>query len=153
MTEDDSGIVTTIEEIEGYNVVKAILRDMVDAKRIVMRDQKSFCAVLLDDNNRKNICRLWFNSKEKQVGIIDASGQRVRRSVGTIDDIFGLSEHLRERLSALLASGLKAHCIEDETAQSPRLSTVRELTSAADSNPPSRHSASPCAILSAREKF
>ena len=104
VTEDDSGIVTTIEEIEGYNVVKAILRDMVDAKRIVMRDQKSFCAVLLDDNNRKNICRLWFNSEEKQVGIIDASGQRVRRSVGTIDDIFSLSEHLRERLSALLAA-------------------------------------------------
>ena len=93
VAEDDSGVVTTIEEIEGYNVVKAILRDMVDAKRIVMRDQKSFCAVLLDDNNRKNICRLWFNSAEKQVGIIDASGQRIRRSIDTIDDIFGLSEH------------------------------------------------------------
>ena len=104
VAEDDSGIITTIEEIEGYNVVKAILRDMVDAKRIVMRDQKSFCAVLLDDTNRKNICRLWFNSAEKQVGIIDESGHRVRRSIDSIDDIFGLSEHLRARLSAVLSS-------------------------------------------------
>lgn len=102
--EDDSGVVTTMEEIEAYNVVKAILRDMVDVKRIVMRDQKMFCAVLLDDNNRKNICRLWFNSADKQVGIVDASGQRVRRPVDSIDDIFGLSEHLRERLSTLLAA-------------------------------------------------
>ena len=102
--EDDRGIDTTMEEIEGYHVVKFILRDMVDPKRIFMRDQKSFCGVLLDDNNRKNICRLWFNSAEKQVGIVDASGERVRRPINSIDDIFGLSEHLRERLSALLAA-------------------------------------------------
>lgn len=104
MAEDDSGIVTTIEEVEAYNVVKAILRDMVDAKRIFMRDQKMFCAVILDDNRNKNICRLWFNSSEKQVGIVDASGERVRRPIETVDDIFGLSEHLRERMSALLAA-------------------------------------------------
>ena len=102
--EDESGIVTTIEEIEAYNVIKAILRDMVDVKRIFIRDQKTFCAVILDDTNRKNICRLWFNSADKQVGIINAAGERVRRPIDTIDDIFGLSEHLRERLSALLAS-------------------------------------------------
>ena len=103
-SEDDSGVVTTIEEIEAYNVVKAILRDMVDAKRVVMRDQKMFCAVILDDNRNKNICRLWFNSSEKQVGIVDASGQRVRRPINSVDDIFGLSEHLRERLGALLTA-------------------------------------------------
>ncbi len=104
VAEDDSGIITTIEEIEGYNVVKAILRDIVDSKRISMRDQKSFCTVLLDDNNRKNICRMWFNTADKQVGIMDASGQRVRHPIDSIDDIFNLSNHLRERLSTLLAS-------------------------------------------------
>ena len=102
--EEDRSVVTTMEEIEGYHIVKFVLRDMVDPKRIVMRDQKSFCTVILDDNRNKNICRLWFNSANKQVGIIDPSGQRVRRPINTIDDIFGLSEHLRERLGAILAA-------------------------------------------------
>lgn len=100
--EDDSGIVTTLEEIEAYNVVKAILRDIVDVKRIFIRDQKMFCAVILDDTIRKNICRLWFNSEDKQVGIVDPSGERVRHSIEAIDDIFGLSEQLRSRLRTLL---------------------------------------------------
>lgn len=100
--EDDGGIVTTIEEIEAYNVVKAILRDMVDVKRIYMRDQKSFCAVILDDTIRKNICRLWFNSDDKQVGIVDPSGERVRHPIDSVDGIFDLSEHLRTRLGVLL---------------------------------------------------
>lgn len=65
--EDDSGGVdeatfTTEDEIAGFNIVRAIAAKAVDPKRIVMRDAKSYCAVLLDDNNRKTIARLHFNS-------------------------------------------------------------------------------------------
>lgn len=35
---------------------------MVDPRRIILRDAKSYCAVLLDDNNRKPVARLHFNS-------------------------------------------------------------------------------------------
>lgn len=64
--EDDGGppeaTITTEEEIAGFNIVRAIAAKVVDPKRIVMRDAKSYCAVLLDDNNRKTIVRLHFNS-------------------------------------------------------------------------------------------
>lgn len=53
---------TTEEEIAGFNIIRAIGAREVDPKRIVMRDAKSYCAVLLDDNNRKTIARLHFNS-------------------------------------------------------------------------------------------
>jgi hypothetical protein len=58
----EEGVITTEEEIAGFNIVRAIAAKAVDPKRIVMRDAKSYCAVLLDDNNRKTICRLHFNS-------------------------------------------------------------------------------------------
>ena len=55
-------IVTTEDEIAGFNIVRAIAAKVVDPKRIVMRDAKSYCAILLDDNNRKTIARMHFNS-------------------------------------------------------------------------------------------
>ncbi|KPA15830.1 prophage Lp2 protein 6 [Candidatus Magnetomorum sp. HK-1] len=66
----DDGIVTTEEEIEGYYYVKAIVRDIIDINRVCMRDTKSYYGILLDDNNRKPICRLHFNSlTKKYIGI------------------------------------------------------------------------------------
>jgi predicted type IV restriction endonuclease len=42
---------------------------MTDVERIVMRDAKSYCAILFDDNNRKPISRLYFNKKKLAIGI------------------------------------------------------------------------------------
>lgn len=58
----EEATITTEDEIAGFNIVRAIAAKLVDPKRIVMRDAQSYCAVLLDDNNRKTICRLHFNS-------------------------------------------------------------------------------------------
>jgi hypothetical protein len=44
----------------------------VKPERIAHRDQKSYFAVLLDDDNRKPIARLWFNGKkQKHLGLFD----------------------------------------------------------------------------------
>jgi hypothetical protein len=68
-TEDTDGIVTTEEEIAGFHIVRAIAAQKIDPKRVVMRDSKSYCAILLDDNNRKTIVRLHFNSPtNRQIG-------------------------------------------------------------------------------------
>jgi hypothetical protein len=52
--EPASLIVTTDEELEGFYIVKSLLRQNIDAKRITYRDAQSYFAILLDDNNRKN---------------------------------------------------------------------------------------------------
>ena len=44
---------TTKEELEGFYIVKSLLRDIVDPNRIVHRDTQSYMGILLEDNNRK----------------------------------------------------------------------------------------------------
>jgi hypothetical protein len=55
------GVMTTADEISGFHIIQAIASRLVSPNRIVMRDAKSYCAILLDDNNRKTIARLHFN--------------------------------------------------------------------------------------------
>lgn len=83
-----SKIVTTEEEIDGFNIVKAILRENTSVERIVPRDTQSYFGVLLDDNNRKPICRLHFNAKQKYLGIFDQNKQETRHPIESVDDIF-----------------------------------------------------------------
>ncbi|MBU1229072.1 MAG: type I restriction enzyme HsdR N-terminal domain-containing protein [Proteobacteria bacterium] len=87
---------TTEEEHEGFHLVKAILRRTVDPKRIIMRDNQSYCGVLLDDNNRKPLCRLHFNGKQKYLGLFTADKTEERVPIATIDDIYTHADRLRE---------------------------------------------------------
>jgi len=91
---DDDGIITTAEEIEGFNIVKAIVRTTVDASRVTPRDTKSYFGVLLDDNNRKPICRLHFNRNQKYLGILDDAKKEVRHPIESLDEIFNFSAEL-----------------------------------------------------------
>ena len=61
--DDDKKIVTTEEELEGFYIVKSILRQFIDAERVAYRDVQSYFGILIDDNNRKPVCRLYFNPK------------------------------------------------------------------------------------------
>ena len=66
--ERGSGIVTTEEEIEGYHIVKAILRDILDVDRVISKDTKSYFTILFDGHLFKPICKLRFNNpKNKQI--------------------------------------------------------------------------------------
>lgn len=88
-------IVTTLEEVEGYNIVRAIVVSEVDYSRVVARDTKSYCGILLDDNNRKPICRLHFNRTQKYLGLFDAEKQETRVPIERVEDIYQHAEHLR----------------------------------------------------------
>jgi hypothetical protein len=88
-------IETTAEEMEGYYVVKAILRESIGVERIAMRDRKSYCGILLDDNTRKPICRLWFNSSQKYLGLFDDAKVETRHPIADVNDIFKFAEHLK----------------------------------------------------------
>ena len=92
----DKSIVTTVEEVQGYELVKTILDTVVDADRVVMRDTKSYCGVLLDDNNRKIICRLRFNAASvKYLGLIDEDRHETRYLLNSIEDISIYDDQLR----------------------------------------------------------
>jgi hypothetical protein len=68
----------------------------VDAKRIVQRDTQSYFGILLDDNNRKPICRLHFNRSQKYIGIFDEEKNETRHPIGSVDEIYDYSDHLKK---------------------------------------------------------
>ncbi|MDI1255654.1 MAG: type I restriction endonuclease [Flavobacterium sp.] len=89
-----STIITTDEELEGFMIVKSILRQIIKPTRIVHRDAQSYFAILLDDNNRKTICRLYLGSKKKYIGTINDKKAEVKFEIDTIDDIFKYADLL-----------------------------------------------------------
>lgn len=91
---DDEEIITTDEEREGFMIVRAIVRDTLKADRVVMRDQKSYCGVLVDNNNRKPLARLHFNRSIKYVGIFDGEKED-RVKIDSLDQIYDLTDRLR----------------------------------------------------------
>ncbi|HRO31616.1 MULTISPECIES: type I restriction endonuclease [Micrococcaceae] len=90
------GIETTVEELEGFHIVRAIVCSEVGPERIVHRDAKSYFAILLDDNNRKPIARLHFNRSQKYLGIFDAHKAETRVPLTNLVDIYNHAEELRE---------------------------------------------------------
>jgi hypothetical protein len=87
-------IVTTEEELEGYSAIKAIVRSTISASRVTMRDSKSYCAILVDDNNRKPLARLHFNRSRKYIGLFDGD-QEDRIELADVDGIYDLSDRLK----------------------------------------------------------
>lgn len=94
----DADIVTTDEEKDAYNIVKAICRQWVEPRRVVMRDAKSYCAVLLDDNNRKPIIRLHFNAQSRKYISLFKNKVDERVDIESIDDIFKYADRIGETI-------------------------------------------------------
>ncbi len=86
--EVDNKIITTEDEIQGYYIVKAILASTLDIERVTMRDAQSYCAILCDNNNRRPLCRLHFNAKQKYVEIFDDNKVGKREPISTVADIY-----------------------------------------------------------------
>jgi hypothetical protein len=100
VADEGDGIVTTAEEIEGLHIVRSILRDVVNPRRIVMRDNQSYCAILLDDNNRKPVCRLRFNNSQRlAVGIFGADKAEERYPLETIDELYTFADKLKATIA------------------------------------------------------
>ncbi|MDP3461621.1 MAG: type I restriction endonuclease [Bacteroidales bacterium] len=91
---EESKVFTTDDELEGFMIVKTILRQKISVSRISYRDAQSYFAILLDDNNRKPICRLYFNSNKKYLAILDEQKKEIKNEILTLDDIFNHSETL-----------------------------------------------------------
>ena len=89
--EDESKVVTTEEEMEAFLIVKTILRQQIPASRIAYRDAQSYFAILLDDNNRKTICRLYLNGNKKFIGLFDEQKKENKTEILSLDDIFNHS--------------------------------------------------------------
>lgn len=98
-TKDKRQIVTTQEELEGFYIVKSILADTIELKRIAQRDTLSYFGILLDDNNRKWIARLYFNYSNKYIEIRTGEKSSEKYLLNKIEDIYLYKEKLHEAIN------------------------------------------------------
>lgn len=95
-----SKIVTTEEEIQGFNIVRAILAEEVDLHNVYYRDTESYFSVLYNDSNVKPICRLYFNTGKKYIhipnGAKNANGTKLfeKYLIENLIDIFKYKKQL-----------------------------------------------------------
>jgi hypothetical protein len=106
VTENDlqGDIHTTDEELESYRIVRAIVCSEVSANRVVGRDSKTYFAVILDNNNRKPIARLWLNRKQRYLGVFGDDKAETRLPIESPEDIYRYAAQLRAAVSGYLTT-------------------------------------------------
>jgi hypothetical protein len=101
--EKEREVETTAEELEGFYIVRSILRQKISPNRITHRDALSYFAIFIDDNNRKPICRLYLNSPTKRyLGIFDSDKKETKHEIKVVDDIYGHSSSLEATIALYL---------------------------------------------------
>lgn len=93
---EESKIVTTTEEIEAYHMVRAMLAKEIDPRRIYYRDTQSYFTIIIDDNNRKNVCRLLLDSpKNQRLILIDPqTKEQTTYKLDSLEDLFQYMDQL-----------------------------------------------------------
>lgn len=72
--EEKDEIETTEDEWDGFRIAVAIAARVIDPSRVIIRDQKSYCGVLVDNNNRRPLLRMYFNSQTtRYLGLFDGN--------------------------------------------------------------------------------
>lgn len=92
---ESPAVVTTDDEFDAYLLCKGMLHGVIDPDRVHFRDSKTYASVLIDDNNRKPVCRFHFNGRLKHVGTFDADKQETRHAIEDIDDLLKFARAIR----------------------------------------------------------
>ncbi|MBS4760944.1 MAG: type I restriction enzyme HsdR N-terminal domain-containing protein [Clostridium sp.] len=98
--EKKNQVVTTLEELEGYAIVKSILNGNIDLNRVTYRDNASYCNVLLDDNIRKTLCRLYFNRSQKYIAFLEGTREQ-KQPIQSINEIYKFSDILKAKVAEI----------------------------------------------------
>ena len=94
---NENKMATTEEELNGFYIVKSILRTKIPSSRLSYRDSVSYLSIILDDNNRKPICRLWLNGQSKKhIGLFGKDKKETKNEINSLDDIFNFASQLLE---------------------------------------------------------
>lgn len=92
-------IVTTVEELQAFYIVKSILSEFCDSKKITYKDTVSYFGILYDNKVTKWICRIYLKEFVKFVIISDENRNEIRYDIENIEDIYKLKNELATRLS------------------------------------------------------
>lgn len=102
--ESSGGIMTTQDEVDAHNIIRAILCQTIPVEDVAMRDAKSYCAILYQNNNRKPICRLYFNNPErKSIGLFDGNAEE-KIAIQTTAELYQFADRLKNTVFGYMQS-------------------------------------------------
>ncbi|PKM90305.1 MAG: endonuclease [Firmicutes bacterium HGW-Firmicutes-12] len=95
--EVETKINTTMEELEGFFIVKSLLKGAIPPKHnITYKDTESYFGVLLDNNTWRWICRITIGNEQKSITIPDENKKGIKYNISSIDDIYNYKDKLME---------------------------------------------------------
>lgn len=89
-----SKIITTEEEIESFYIIRGMLAEIIPVEDIVHRDTESYFGILYKDNNRKPICRINLDTKNKHLLIPDEAKKYKRYYINSLNDLYKYKNQL-----------------------------------------------------------
>lgn len=92
--EPASKIITTEEEIEAFYIIRGLLAEAVPVEDITHRDTESYFGILYKNNNRKPICRVNLDKKNKQLLIPDENKKFNRIYIDSLNDLYKYKQNL-----------------------------------------------------------
>ncbi len=102
LEEPVSKVVTTEEEVEAFYIIRGMLAEIVPVDDVVHRDTESYFGILYKDNNRKPICRLNLDRKNKQLFIPDENKKFTKYIIENLNDIYKYKNLLIESVKRYL---------------------------------------------------
>ncbi|WP_202708804.1 type I restriction endonuclease [Sporosalibacterium faouarense] len=97
-SDDSNKIVTTIEELESFFIIKTILKDYIDPEKITYKDTQSYFSILLENNTWKWICRVYIKESIKYLTIPDENKKEIKYEIDDIQNIYNHKDDLIESL-------------------------------------------------------
>ncbi len=95
--EDGKDRVLTGEEARALQLIQEMCSPEIDASRISARPGQTYCPILLDDNNRKSLARLFFgNATTRSVLVFEGDSEK-RHKIENTADITKYRDAIRDR--------------------------------------------------------
>lgn len=97
----DTKIITTEEELEAFNIVKAILRQYISVNRITYKDCETYFGINIDSKVTHTVCR-FISKKNTKYIVVPIAGKTKRFDIEVVDDIFKYADSLVTRLKEII---------------------------------------------------
>jgi Uncharacterized conserved protein len=99
---EEHNIVTTMDELSAYAVIKSIVRKTIPVKRLSPKDTESYFGILIDNNTRKWLCRLIVGKKNNYLILPDENKKDVKYQISSIDDLYEYEPQILEVINRYL---------------------------------------------------
>ena len=94
--DSESGVITTQEEIDAYNIIRSILRKYISADRVIYHDSISYFIVAIETKYWW-VCRHAFGCRKKSIYFpTEGYKEQERVELENLDDIFKYADRLEQ---------------------------------------------------------